>query len=117
MAVSIDSYKVRYTTSKSPKTRIKENSFGMGYRQIIEDGPNSDEESWNVDFTPLDTTGILALESILLDSVKTTNNYLSWTPPGEDTIKYYTAHDIQKKPLSSTLWYMTCTLRREFPLV
>jgi phage-related protein len=116
MSQSIDSYKMTYSISLSPKTRVKEMNYGQGYRQIVEDGFNTAEESWNIEFRPLDSTSFLALETILLNSVKDSNNFISWTPPEESTAKYYTAHDILRSPVGPNYWRIQATLRREFIL-
>jgi len=114
MGVNISNYKVTYNAVKNPKTRFKESNFGMGFRQIVEDGPNSDEETWDIDFRAMDSTTVLVLEGILLNSVKSSSSLLYWTPPGEETTKYYTAHEVQKTFLSPTLFKLKCTFRREF---
>jgi phage-related protein len=116
MSVSIDAYKVTYSTTLSPKIRTKEAAFGQGYRQIVEDGFNSKEESWNMDFRGLDTTSVVILEAILLNSVKSTSQFISWTPPGETTAKTYTAHDILRSPMGPDIYKLQCTLRREYIL-
>jgi phage-related protein len=116
MSQSIDAYKTTYQCSKQPVTRIKELNFGMGYRQILEDGLNSDTETWNMDFVPLDTTDATSLEVILSNSVKISSDFISWIPNGETTAKYWTAHDIQKQPAGPGWWKITCVFRREFIL-
>lgn len=116
MSQSIDGYKLSYNISKQPKTRFREVNFGQGYRQIIVDGLNADEEMWSVTFIPMDSTDSSSLESILLDSVTAASNFISWTAPGETTTKYWTAHEVSKIPAGPTLWQISCSLRREFIL-
>jgi phage-related protein len=116
MAQSIDSYVVLSSATKRPITRVKETNFGQGYRQILQDGFNTDEEVWDVEFKPMTASGINALETILLNSVKGSANYLSWTPEDETTVKYWTAHDILKVHFSPVYRKISCSLRREFPL-
>jgi phage-related protein len=116
MSISIDSYETTYTTSKSSQHNVKETAFGDGYRQTALDGINYQRENWSVEFVPIDSTAANALEVILLNSRSGLSNVLSWTPNGESTTKYWTAHDISKTPNSESLWTVTCTLRREFPL-
>lgn len=116
MSQSIADYPVTNQTTKNPKTRFKEVNFGQGYRQILVDGLNSSEESWSMDFVPMDSTAAENLESILLESVTSSTNFISWTPIGETETKYYTAHEVQKRPVSHNLWKITCTLRREYLL-
>jgi len=113
---SIDSYPISYSFSKNSKTRVKEANFGMSYRQIVEDNFNSLEVTFDVDFTPMDSTSAIALEAILLDSVKDSSNFISWIGPGELSASYYTAHEIQKKPAGPHLWYISCQLRKEYIL-
>jgi phage-related protein len=113
---SIDSYPVSYSFSKNSKTRVKDTSFGMGYRQIVEDNFNSLELTWDVDFTPMDSTAAITLEAILVDSVKNSTKFISWIGPGEVATSNYTAHEIQKKPASHNLWRISCQLRKEYTL-
>lgn len=117
MSQSISAYDVTYNTSKNPQTRFKEVNFGGGYRQITVDQTDYDEEKWSVDFKPLSETNANALETILLNSVNGTSNYILWTGPGESTAKYYTAHSITKFKQGPNCWKMACELRREFPAV
>jgi len=116
MSQSISGYKTSYNCTKNPVTRIKELNFGMGYRQILEDGLNSDIETWNMEFVPMDTTAVNSLLPILLNSVKVSTSFIKWTPNGESSDKYWTAHDIQKRSVGPDLWTIQCTFRREFLL-
>lgn len=116
MSQSIDNYKSFRNPTGAKKTRVNENSYGQGYRQIIVDGLNADEENWDIQFVPVDTTTAASLETILLDSVKESSNFILWEPPGDTTSKYFTAQDIMKKSVSPTLWVISCTLRREYIL-
>ena len=116
MSVNL-TYGVTYNTSKRPKTRVNEVSFGDGYRQIVVDGINYDEEMWDVDFVPTTSTTTAALETLLLNSKNGTANYLLWTGPGETVAKYYTADSINKIFIGPDCWKISCELRREFILV
>jgi phage-related protein len=117
MSQSIAAYKVTYNTRKKPATRVKEVSFGGGYRQILVDQTDYDEEQWEVDFAPVTEAQALALETILLNSVNGTSNYILWTGPGESTAKYYTASGISKYKQGPNCWKLGCAFRREFPVV
>lgn len=114
MSVSIDGYTVVSDGSKSPKTRSKELSFGNGFRNIVVDGFNADEESWDITFIPYATATANALETILLNSVKGASTLLSWTPTGEAVAKIYTAHDTQKEFVGEDYIILITTLRREY---
>jgi phage-related protein len=103
-------------TAKSPKYRFIEVNFGGGYRQIVLDGLNYQEEEWAVEFETLTAANAATLEGYLLNSVSGTSTLLSWTPIGEGSSKYYTAHDVSKTPISKTHWCVNCKLRREFIL-
>jgi phage-related protein len=118
MSVLLDTstYKITINSSKTPAYNIKEVTFGDGYNQIGLDGINYDREQWSMDFVLLDTTSSLELETLLLESVNGTSNYLRWTPAGESTQKYWTAHNVSKQPRGNGFWKITCNLRREFPL-
>ena len=102
---------------KKPSTRVNEINFGGGYRQIVADQTDYDEEMWTVDFVPMSLANANALETILLNSVNGTSNYILWTGPGESTAKYYTAHNINKRKDGPTCWKIGCEFRREFPVV
>jgi phage-related protein len=121
MAITLDTdttYKLTKNISKTESYNVKETEFGDGYRQIIIDGINYQKEIWNLDFIPLDTTASITLEGILLNSINGTSNYISWTPPGETTTKYWTAQGINKtSTIKPYYWKITCQLRREFPLI
>lgn len=116
VTLSRTTYPVTYNTSKTGSTRVKVSQFGDGYRQYIEDGINTSDEQWNVDFKPLDLTTANALETILLNSTKGTDYYIYWQGIGESESKYYTAHNINKNPLGDSLWKINCQFKREFPL-
>jgi len=116
MSQSISGYKTTYECIKNPVTRVKEIDFGMGYRNIITDGLNSDTETWSIYFIPMDTTSVVALETILLNSVNGSSNFIEWTPNGESEVKYFTAKEIQKHSVGPGLFKINCTFRREFPL-
>jgi len=116
MSVSIDSYETTYNCSKTPAYNIKETQFGDGYIQTALDGINYDREEWSIEFEPLTTAAANTLEGILLNSVNGTANVLSWTPMGEASAKKWTAHQVNKRPNSTTTWSITCSFRREFPL-
>lgn len=115
MSVAL-TYEVSYNTSKQPSYRTKMAQFGDGYRQITLDGTNFDEEVWNVDFIPINLINANNLELTLLQSVKGTDNYLLWTPPGESTAKYYTAEQVQKFSVGPNKWKINAQLTRQFPL-
>ena len=115
--LSTTTYPLSYNTVKAPVMRAKETVFGDGYRQITIDGTNYQMETWSVDWVLLVTAKADTLEDLLLNSINGTDNYLLWQGPGQSTAKYYTAHDIGRIPVSSTLWKITATFRREFPLV
>jgi phage-related protein len=117
MSQSISAYKILNSSSKQPTTRVSETNYGQGYRQIIQDGFNTDEEIWNVDFDIITASAANSLETILLNSVKGTTNYIAWTPDDESTSKYWTARDIMKRSIGVNLRQISCTLRREFPLI
>ena len=116
MSVNL-TYKVMYSTSKTPSTRVNETSFGDSYRQVTVDGINYQEETWDVSFVPTSPAETTSLEALLLNSLNGTSNYLLWTGPGESTAKYYTAHNVNKQFLGPSCYKMYCQLRREFPLV
>jgi phage-related protein len=116
MSQSISSYRINNSFSKNPKTRIKEISFGGGYRQIIVDGLNANEEVWNVEFIPYTSATASGLEAILLDSVTSSTDFISWTPPGAGSASYFTAHDIQKSFIAPSWYVISCSLRKEFIL-
>jgi len=121
MAQTLDTdsaYKITKSVSLSSEYNTKETEFGDGYRQIAIDGINYEKEVWSLEFVALDSTASLALETILKTSLNGTSNYLSWTPPRESTTKYWTAHGISSQSTEAAdYWTVSCTLRREYPLV
>jgi phage-related protein len=114
--LSTTTYQLTNNISVSKKLRVKEIEFGDGYRNVIGDGINQDIEEWNLEFVPMDSTTALTLEGLLKNSLNGTANYLSWTPPGESSTKYWTAHEINKRFLDGILWQISCRLRREYIL-
>jgi len=116
MSQSIDSYTIVASTVKNAKTRIKEITFGGGYRQFITDGLNANEESWSVEFKPVVSGTASSLETVLLNSTTSEANLIAWTPPGATTSSYFTAHDIQKSHIPPSWHFISCTLRKEFIL-
>jgi len=120
MAVSLDTetaYMLEYGSSATLNLRVNETQFGDGYKQSVQDGINTDEESWSLTFLPIETASSITLVGLLKQSKNGTANVLSWTPPGESTAKYYEASDITRKPISYTLWQVGCTLTRVFPII
>jgi phage-related protein len=117
MSQSISSYRLTNSFVRNPKTRVKELSFGGGYRQIVVDGLNANEETWQVEFIPYTATTASGLETILLNSTSSASNFISWTPPGTSTVSYFTAQDIQKQHIPPSWYVITATLRKEFILV
>jgi len=116
MSQSIDGYKVSTNSTKTSTLRVKELSFGGGYRNIITDGLNADNETWNIEFVPYVTATATTLEGLLNNSKSSTANMLSWTPTGESSAKIWTASDIQKMFIGKDKIIIICTLRREFIL-
>lgn len=119
MSVALDTtstYFLEYSSTKTLQYKTKEIQFGDGYRQILLDGINYDQEEWSLQFAPLPTTSANTLEGILANSVNGTAKYLAWTPHGEATTKYWTATDINKTGIANGYWSISCRLRREFPL-
>jgi phage-related protein len=114
MSFNLDSYKFTFSTKRRAKTRIKEAAFGDGYRQVVVDGINPDEVLWDFEAIPYATSTANTLEAGLLNSVKSVSNLISWTGPGESASSNYTATEVQKIPLNSTLFQITCVLRKEF---
>ena len=121
MAVALDTdntYKLTKNVSKSGNYNSVSIQFGDGYRQTTIDGINYDREQWSLQFIPMDSTSALALESILLNSINGTSNFLSWTPPNESTTKYWSASGITKNSTQKVnYWQISCTLTREFPII
>lgn len=116
MSQSIDAYTIVSSFTKNPKTRVKEISFGGGYRQMIVDGLNANEETWQIEFKPLLSGAATTLENILLNSTTASSNLISWTPPGAGSTSYFSAHDIQKTFVAPYWYILTTTLRKEFIL-
>jgi phage-related protein len=116
MSQSISSYRISNNFAKTPRTRTREINFGNGYRQIIVDGFNANEETWNVEFIPYTSATASGLEAILLNSVTSSTNFISWTPPGAGSALYFTAHDIQKTFIAPSWYVISATLRKEFIL-
>ena len=114
MSFNLDTYDFTFNTMKSGKTRYKEAAMGDGYRQLVVDGLNADEVEFDYESIPYNLTTINIIEAGLLNSVKSSSNLISWTGPGETSSSYYTATQITKKPLSSSLYQITAKLRKEF---
>jgi len=115
-ALNTSTYELTKNIAKAPEYKFKELQFGDGYRQISLDGINYQWEQWSLQFIPMTNTTTNSLESLLLNSVNGTSNYLSWTPPGESSTKYWTAHSINRMYLDIDKWQISCVLRREFPV-
>jgi phage-related protein len=94
--------------------RSKEIKFGDGYKHTALDGLNYETEIWNLQFAPVDSTSAAVLESILLNSVKGTNNYITWTPPDSSSSKIFSASGITKESMeNNNFWKMSCILTKE----
>lgn len=116
MSVSIATYKIK-TESKSPMTNVKKAKFNDGYQQIVISGINYDRENINIQFIPMDSATILALETILLNSVNGIANMILYTPYGESTAKYYTAGSIIRDTIQTGWFQISCVLERQFPII
>lgn len=120
MSVTLDTstYKLTSNTQKQSNYNTKKLQFGDGYINIALDGINYDREQWSMDFIPMDSTEANTLEAMLKNSVSGEAYYLKWMPAGEASYKYWIAESVNKAPVqgSSTLWKITCTLTRMFPL-
>jgi phage-related protein len=114
--LNTSTYKLTNNISVNKKLRVKEIEFGDGYRNVTIDGQNYNIEEWNLEFFPIDSTSAATLETLLVNSLNGTANYLSWTPPGESTTKYWTANNIAKRLIDQNFWQITCVLRREYIL-
>lgn len=114
--LNTSTYRLTNNISVNKKLRVKEIEFGDGYRNVVVDGVNYDIEEWDLEFFPIDSTSALTLEALLKNSLNGTSNYLSWTPPGESTTKYWTAHNINKRLVDNDYWQITTMLRREYIL-
>ena len=101
---------------KSPLTKVKQVDYS-GYKEIVVDGINYDKEQWSLSWIPMDSTTVIALETILLNSTKGTTFYILWTGPGESVAKYYIAQSINKTKIRPVKYKITATFERVFPLV
>jgi phage-related protein len=117
MSFNLDTYKFSFNTTKRAKTRYKEAAMGDGYRQLVVDGLNPDEVEFDYESIPYDKTTANTIEAGLLNSSKSSSNLISWTGPGETTSTYFTATEVIKKPLSSSLYQINAKLRKEFFVV
>lgn len=114
--LNTSTYKLTNNISVNKKIRVKEIEFGDGYRNVIVDGQNYDQEEWNLEFVPMDSTTATTLQALLVNSLNGSANYLSWTPPGDSSTKYWTAHTISKRLIDNDFWQINCMLRREYIL-
>lgn len=77
--------KITINSQKSQTNRNLFSQFGDGYSQVASDGLNSDIDSWEIRYAPLDATDLTTLDAFL--SIVKTVAWFTWTPFGEVTEK------------------------------
>jgi len=92
-----------------------ETVFGNGYEQVIQFGPEEEIEEWSVEFIPLKLSTALLLEAELNGTLSNpTTSYLGLTMPYESEKKYYSARNVNKLHVGSSMYQISCVFKREY---
>jgi len=113
VALSNTTYPISPGFSKETIVRTKTNGDDR-YRDAASDGINTELETWTINWVPMYYTTAVALEALLKNSTRGKDNYLAWTPPGESTLKYYSAEGISRRIVGPRFLQISATMKRRF---
>lgn len=107
-------YKMSRRKTETSNVRVKRTPFGDGYDQVVLDGINTDEDSWEQYFIPMSNIESIALRNALKASVAGTANVISWTPDGDTGPKYWRASNIKRSHGPGITRVVSCTYTRTY---
>ena len=95
--------RITSASQKKVVNRVIEAQFGGGYRQVANDGTNSDVDTWTIQIAPLEGDNLTQMRSFL-DTIGVVE-WFQWTPLGEIVAKNWRVDP------SSTEWTMINTTK------
>lgn len=108
--------KISLNSSKSIRNRVIEAQFGNGYRQVANDGLNSNVDSWSLQFVPLSGTDLTTMQTFL--TTVGVSTWFTWTPLGESVSKKWRIDkdSIKITPINSTKFTYNFSITQCFDL-
>jgi phage-related protein len=101
-------------TSRTVEARTLEAGFGDAYTQRAGDGINTIRDSWDVEWTCLDSTAYTEINSFL--EARQGFESFEWTPPGESVEKKYICKMWNIAHLGNSKYRLNATFNQVFDL-
>lgn len=106
---------ISQASSASRNYRTLTIKYGNGYEQRAQDGINSIEDTWKVQWSNLSAANFATLTAAFDTAAGT--DYFTWTAPGDSTSKKWVlTGQMSKTAKSGNLYEVAATLRQVFDL-
>jgi phage-related protein len=108
--------KITTQSTLSTSNRIISAQYGNGFEQIAPDGLNSNIDTWDIIYAPLEGTDLTTLLTFI--STVDVVSWFTYTPLGESTSKKWriVKDSIKRNMISTTKWQMSFSIKQCFDL-